>query len=134
MRHFSSLITLAFVSATLVYAAKRFPLTAASVVPAAKGSVNVGKDRNGNTNLKLRVEHLAKPDNLSPAQTGYVVWFQNPGGDPENQGELKVNGKLIGSLQVMTPRKHFDLFVTGENDITVKSPSGPEVLRAVISR
>ena len=51
MRQFGSIVTLAVVSAALVYAAKKYPLTAASIVPAAKGSVEIGKDRNGNTEV-----------------------------------------------------------------------------------
>jgi hypothetical protein len=134
MRKFGSIITLAVVSAALVYAAKKYPLTAASIVPAARGSVEIGKDRNGNTEVKLKVEHLAKSTSLSPSQANYIVWLQDKGSGPENQGELKVNGKLEGTFQTVTPRKNFDLFVTGENDGTVKSPSGPEVLRTSVSR
>jgi hypothetical protein len=134
MRKFSSIIAVAVLSAGLVFAAKKFPLTAASIVPAAKGSVEIGKDRNGNTEVKLTVEHLANPTNLSPAQANYVVWLQDKGAGPENQGELKVNSKLDGSFQTVTPKKNFDVFVTGENDSTVKSPSGPEVLRTSVSR
>ena len=121
-------------SAALIYAAKKFPLTASSIVPAAKGSVEVGKDRNGNTEVELRVEHLANPTSLSPSQANYIVWLQEKGSGPENQGELKVNGKLEGSFRTVTPRKNFELFVTGENDGTVKTPSGPEVLRTSVSR
>lgn len=134
MHKISSVITLAVVFATFAFAAKRFPLTAASIVPAAKGSVEVGKDRNGNTEVKLKVEHLADPTSLSPSQANYIVWFQDRGSGPENQGELKVNGKLEGNFRTVTPRKNFDVFVTGENDGTVKSPSGPEVLRTTVSR
>ena len=134
MHKLSSAITLAVVFATVAYAAKKFPLTAASIVPAAKGSVEVGKDGNGNTELKLKVEHLANPTSLSPSQANYIVWLQDKGSGPENEGELKVNGKLEGSFRTVTPRKNFDLFVTGENDGTVKSPSGPEVLRTTVSR
>lgn len=134
MNKLSSAITLAVVFATLAYAAKKFPLTAASIVPAAKGSVEVGKDGNGNTELKLKVEHLANPTSLSPSQANYIVWLQEKGSGPENEGELKVNGKLEGSFRTVTPRKNFELFVTGENDGTVKSPSGPEVLRTTVSR
>src|SRR5579875_2588886 len=134
MRKIGSIITAAVLTATLVFAAKKFPLTAAPVVPAAKGSVEVGKDRNGNTELKLKVEHLANPASLSPSQVTYVVWLQDKESEPENEGELRVNGKLEGTFQTVTPRKNFDVFVTGENDAAVKSPSGPEVLRATVSR
>jgi hypothetical protein len=134
MRNAGFIIATAVVFATLVYADKKFPLTAASIVPAAKGSVEVGKDRNGNTEMKLKVEHLANPTSLSPSQANYVVWLQDKGSGPENQGELKVNGKLEGTFETVTPRKNFDVFVTGENDGTVKSPSGPEVMRTTVSR
>jgi hypothetical protein len=134
MRKFASIITFAVVSTALVHAAKRFPVTAASIVPAAKGSVEIGKDRNGNTEVKPNVKHLANPTSLSPSQANYVVWLQGKDSGPENEGELKVNGKLEGSFETVTPRKNFELFVTGENDATVKSPSGPEVLRTNVSR
>jgi hypothetical protein len=127
-----TMLTIAF--ATAAFAAKKFPLAAASIVPAAKGSVEVGHDRNGNTEIKLTVEHLANPTSLSPSQANYVVWLQDKNSGPENRGELRVNGKLEGTFQTVTPRKNFDLFVTGENDGTAKSPSGPEVLRTTVSR
>ena len=134
MRKFCSIVTVGIMSAALIHAAKKFPFTASSIVPAAKGSVEVGKDRNGNTEVELRVEHLANPTSLSPSQANYVVWLQEKGAGPENQGELKVNGKLQGSFRTVTPGKNFELFVTGENDGTVKTPSGPEVLRTSVSR
>jgi hypothetical protein len=127
-----TMLTVAF--AIAAFAAKRFPLAAASIVPAAKGSVEIGHDRNGNTEIKLTVEHLANPTSLSPSQANYVVWLQDKTSGPENRGELRVNGKLEGTFQTVTPRKNFDLFVTGENDGTAKSPSGPEVLRTTVSR
>src|SRR4051812_1354471 len=82
---------------TLVCAAKDFPLTASSIVPAAKGSVETGKDRNDNTEVKIKVEHLAQPENLSPSQASYVVWLEDKENEAENHGELRVNGKLEGS-------------------------------------
>jgi hypothetical protein len=129
-----SVLTSIVILCALVCAAKDFPLIASSIVPAAKGSVEIGKDRNGNTEVKIKVEHLAQPENLSPSQASYVVWLQDKETDPENHGELKVNGKLEGSFQTVTPHKSFDLFVTGEKDATAKVPSGPEVLRARITR
>jgi hypothetical protein len=60
--------------------------------------------------------------------------LQDKESEPENLGELRVNGKLEGSFQTVTPHKSFDLFVTGEKDATAKTPYGPEVLRARITR
>jgi hypothetical protein len=129
-----SILTAIVICCALVCVAKDFPLVASSIVPAAKGSVDVDKDRNGNTELKIKVEHLAQPENLSPSQASYVVWLQDKESEPENLGELRVNGKLEGSFQTVTPHKSFDLFVTGEKDATAKTPYGPEVLRARITR
>jgi hypothetical protein len=41
---------------TTVGSAKKFPLTAAESVPAARGEVDVGRDKNGNTKVELKVE------------------------------------------------------------------------------
>jgi hypothetical protein len=107
-------------------------MKAASIVPAAQGEVDVSKDKNGNIKLKIKVDHLAKPENLSPPQTVYVVWIQAPGGNPENQGQLKVDDKLKANFETAAPPKTFDLFITAEQDGLAHAPSGPEVLRATI--
>jgi len=112
--------------------AKSFPLIASSIVPAARGKVDVGKDRNKNTEVKLSAEHLAPPDNLTPPKETYVVWIQEKGSDPENRGQLKVNKKLQAKFETVTPRTSFDIFVTAEADANVKAPGGPEVMRTTI--
>jgi hypothetical protein len=56
--------------------AKKFPMTAATIVPGASGDVEVGKDKNGNTKLKMSVQHLAKPESLTPPKTIYIVSLQ----------------------------------------------------------
>jgi hypothetical protein len=112
--------------------AKKYVLTAATIVPAAAGDLNVGSDKNGNTEVKVKVRHLAKPEGLTPAKTAYVVWIQETGGNPERAGLLKVNSKLEGSFETTTPHKGFDLSITAEDDPTVKSPTGPEVLRGSV--
>ena len=114
--------------------AKNFPMTAASIVPGAKGDVNVDKDKNGNTRLKMSVQYLAKPDNLSPPMTTYIVWLQERGGTAESQGQLKIDKHLKASFGTVTPFRNFDLFVTAEQDASPKAPTGPEVLRASIQR
>src|SRR3954469_9316651 len=96
--------------------AKKYPLTAASTVPAARGEVDVGRDKNGNTRVKVDVEHLASPENLSPPKTAFIVWIQERGGEPLNQGQLKVDKKLKATFETVTPVKNFDLFVTAESD------------------
>jgi hypothetical protein len=117
---------------TVAYAAKKFPMTAASIVPAARGEVAIGRDKNGNTSLKMEVQHLANPEDLTPRAAAYVVWFQERGGNLENQGQLRVDKNLKASFETVTPLKSFDVFVTAEQDARATSRSGPEVLKATI--
>jgi hypothetical protein len=119
---------------TIAEAAKKYPMTASSTVPAARGHVDIGKDKNGNTRVNMSVEHLANPQNLTPPAAVYVVWLQDKSGNPENQGQLKVDKNLKASFETVTPSKGFDLFVTGERDYSAKAPSGTEVLRAAIQQ
>jgi hypothetical protein len=116
---------------TVAYA-KKFPMTAASIVPGARGDVEAGKDKNGNTKLKMTAEHLASPDELTPAKNVYVVWLQERGATAENQGRLKVDKHLKASFETTTPLKTFDIFVTAEQDANSKTPSETEVLRTTI--
>ena len=114
--------------------AKKFPLTAAASVPAARGEVDVGNDKNGNTKIEIKVEHLATPETLTPPKTAYVVWFQERGGEPQNQGLLKPGKDLKATFRSVTSMKTFDVLVTAESDPGTKSPTGTEVMRASVQQ
>ncbi len=135
MKHMNSriaLIVLVAVLASNVAHGKKFPLTATAAVPAARGSIDTGKDKNGNTKLKVEAEHLADPGKLTPPRTVYVVWFQEKGGEPAMQGQLRTDKNLKGSFQTVTPLKNFDVFITAESDPSAKQPAGTEVFRATV--
>ena len=125
------LLTIVFFSA-IALAAKKFPMTAATIVPGARGVVEIDKDKNGNTRVNMEVQFLANPESLTPPATVYIVWLQEKDGSADNQGQLKVDKKLKANFKTITPAKSFDLFVTAERDSTIKAPSGAEVLRAAI--
>jgi hypothetical protein len=116
----------------VAYAAKKYPMTAASIVPGARAEVEINKDKNGNTRVKMTVQHLANLENLTPRASAYIIWLQERGGNSENQGQLKMDKNLKATFETVTPFKSFDVFVTAEQDSRVKGPSGPEVLRATI--
>ena len=121
--------------ASLAYAGRKFPLTGSSFAPAARGQTEISKDKkNGNTKVKITVEHLAPPENLSPAKNGYLVWFQQRGGNPESQGRLRIDKNLKGSFETTTPLKSFDVWITAETDASVTLPTGQEVLRAAVQQ
>jgi hypothetical protein len=115
-----------------VASAKKYVLTPATIVPGAAGDLDVGNDKNGNTEVKIKVRHLAKPEGLTPAKSVYVIWIQQTGGTAERAGLLKVNSKLEGSFETTTPYKGFDVLITAEDDPNGKSPAGPEVLRGSV--
>jgi hypothetical protein len=123
----------AVVAANSAYG-KKFPLTASSVVPAARGKIDVEKDSNGNTKVKMEAEHLAEPGKLSPARSDYVVWFQEKGAEALTQGRLRIDKNLKGSFETSTPLKNFDVFVTAESDPSVKQPAGTEVFRTTVQQ
>ena len=124
-------LTFALLS-TLAYAAKKYPMTAASIVPGARAEVAINKDKNGNTKLNMTVQGLANLENLTPRASAYVVWLQERGGNAENQGQLKMDKNLKATFETTTPFKSFEVFVTAEQDARGKGPNGPEVLRATI--
>ena len=113
---------------------KDYRMTADQSVPAAAGTVHVQHDKdNGNTKLDIKVTHLARPANLNPPATTYLVWIRPSGGDAVKQGALKVDHDLNGELHTVTVSKNFDLFITPEDGETVTHPSSLEVLQTHIT-
>ena len=125
------------VLAALVFAVgcgkKHVTMNPASSVPAASASAVLTHDSNGNTIVDLKVKHLAKPENLTPPKSIYVVWIQPRGGAPLKQGQLQVNDKLEGEFKSPTTYKTFDIFVTAEDSGDVSQPTGQEVLRQTVT-
>lgn len=112
--------------------AKTYRLTSTDLSPATTGEVKADQDRNGNIEVELKAEHLAKPVMLKSPASVYVVWFQQEGKPPVNQGQLRVDDDLKVELKTTTPLRNFELFVTAENDPMVERPSDQAVLRATI--
>jgi len=111
--------------------AKLYTMQATPIVPGAVATVEAKADKNaGNTQLELKAEHLAKPTLLTPPATAYVVWLQEQGGEPMNQGVLRVGDDQKTELKMTTAASHFSVFVTAENDPKPRAPSNRVVLRS----
>lgn len=128
-----SLIALLCCFGLLVGCAKHVPLTSATTVPAAQATADLSHDNNGNTIVVLSVKHLAKPQNLSPPKSVYVVWIQPPGQSPVKEGQLQVNSNLDAKFRAPTTDKTFAIFVTAEDSANVEQPRGQEVLRSQVT-
>lgn len=108
---------------------KNVHMTPASTQPAAQGVATLKHDKNGNLTVDLKVKHLAKPQNLTPPKSTYLVWIQPPNGAVAKLGELRVNDNLQGEFKAPVPAANFQIFVTAEDGPTVAQPAGSEVLR-----
>jgi hypothetical protein len=103
----------------------------ASIVPAAKGEVKVANEKDGNTKVKVEVEHLAPAPLVSDVEvpgSTYVVWIKPTNGPAQNVGVLDVGKDRKGKLDTKTPYKEFRVYVTLERSPAVTFPRGERVL------
>ena len=103
-------------------------MAASQTTPGASGKVDIQKNKNGNTQVQIHVEHLAQPGMLTPPASNYVIWFQEERGQPVNAGQIRVGKDLKGDYRTTTPFQNFRIFVTAEADPLAKEPTGPTVL------
>ena len=101
-------------------------------VPAAEATILASEGENGNTDVNIRVEHLALPWNVVPAATVFVVWFQPPGSAWQSVGALTVTDDLDGLLDTVTPHRRFLVMVTPEASAQVAQPTQAAVFTASI--
>ena len=111
--------------------AKTYALQATSITPGATGSVDVKGDKTGgNTEMTIKVDHLARPTLLTPPANEYVVWIDPEDGAPQNQGVLQVGDNEKGDLKMTTSSSKFRVLVTAETEAHPKTPSNRVVLQS----
>ena len=117
-------------SVTTANAARAYPLGSSTEIPAAQGDVRLQTTRNGNTEIKLRIMHLAPPGRITPGAEVFVVWVRGlaEGSEAQNLGALKVDRNLSGRFTAITPMPSFDLFITCEQSQSVTIPAHLELL------
>lgn len=108
--------------------ATQAPIMSTSMTPAASGEVKVTTDANNNTQIQLKVLHLAPPQNLQPPRSVYVVWVETTDNKRFNLGQLRLDKDLEGKISGITPFKAIRLIVTAEDFPTVSEPSQTVVL------
>jgi hypothetical protein len=126
-----ALVCVATLALAIAGWAKLYTMQATPLVPGAVGTIDARADKNGgNTQVTLKAEHLAKPTLLTPPATSYVVWLQEQGGQPMDQGVLRVGDDQKSELKLTTTSSHFSIFVTAETEQKPKTPSNRVVLRS----
>jgi hypothetical protein len=108
---------------------KTYTMQTTTLEPGAVAKLDV-KANAGNTELTLKVDHLAKPTLLSQPATNYVVWVEQEGHEPQNVGILRVDDNLKGDVKATTTATRFMVLVTAEHDAKAQTPSDRVVLKA----
>src|SRR6185503_11960981 len=68
----------------------------------ARGKIEAGTDRNGNTDVYIRTKDLARQKKDAAF---YVVWFQGKDEAAKNAGVIKMNDDGDGAFRTLTPLK-----------------------------
>lgn len=118
------LILMVIISQTVNSCSKKIEFNKSSIVPAARGHVNVKRDKNDNYNIKLELSYLAEPNRLDPPKKFYVVWLSsNANVIPLNIGQIVGTSKLHFNFESVSASKPKRIFVTAEEDASVQYPS-----------
>lgn len=118
-----------FISQTISSCSKKIEFNNSSIVPAARGHVNVKKDKNNNYNIKLELSYLAEPNRLDPPKQFYVVWLSsNANETPLNIGQIVGTSKLHVSFESVSASKPKRIFVTAEDEASAQYPSSYIIL------
>jgi hypothetical protein len=112
---------------------KKIAFLTSSVVPAARGDVQVHKDKNMNYVIHVHISELAEVSRLSPPKQSYVIWMVTNEDITKNIG--KINSKMGGmskqlnaSFETVSAFKPNKIFITAEDDASVQFPNSQIIL------
>jgi hypothetical protein len=126
-------VTLALISLVLLLnlgsCAKKIPFQTSAQVPAARGNVTYSKDKNNNYQIQLQISYLAESNRLQPPKNVYVVWMDSDqNSNPINLGQIVGTSKLKIKFETVSSSKPKRIFITAEDDPSVKYPGSYLVL------
>ena len=103
------------------------------VAPGAEGKVSVKEDKNDNYSFNIKVSNLAKPGDLTPPKSLYMVWLDTQGSGIKQLGQLKSTNPLFtkalkASMKTVSNFRPTRIFITAEDNAQVEYPTGQEVL------
>jgi hypothetical protein len=113
--------------------AKKVSFLTSSVVPAARGYVQVKNDKNKNYVIQIHLSSLAEVTRLQPAKKTYVVWMEADQQMMKNIGQIKssmpfMSKKLGASFETVSSIKPNKIIITAEDDASIQFPSEQVVL------
>lgn len=122
-------------AALAVGCATKEKMQGSALTPGAQGTVKASKASGGNTDLTVKVKHLAPPERVASGATDYIVWVQPEGSTSfQNVGALKVGKDEEGKYKTTIPFENFRLIVTPEPSRMMSQPTGPAVFDQTVKR
>ncbi len=103
------------------------------MVPAARGTIQVHRDRNMNYVIHVDITELAEVSRLTPPKQYYVIWMESASNTPKNIGKISstkgtVSRQLKASFETVSATKPTRIFITAENDPTIQLPNNQMIL------
>ncbi|MFI0491961.1 hypothetical protein [Flavobacterium sp.] len=113
--------------------AKKVIFQTSSIVPAARGQVNVKKDNNNNYVVKIKIDNLAEVKRLEPSKNVYVIWMETDEALVKNIGQIKsdtkfMSSKLKATFETVTAFKISKIFITAEENADTQYPGSQLIL------
>lgn len=104
-----------------------------TVVPAARGYVQVKEDKNKNNVIDVHLTQLAEVERLQPPRQMYVVWMLTDQDITKNLGQIKSSSSIMSSglkasFQTVSAFKPVKIFITAEDNADVQFPSYQVIL------
>ncbi len=126
-------IFLLFSIFSIASCARKVNFQTSSVVPAARGYVQVKKDNNNNNVIDLHLSGLAEVERLQPSKKTYVVWMLTDQDITKNIGQINsstgiLSKQLKASFKTVSTFIPIKIFITAENDPTIQYPAASVVL------
>src|SRR6202163_4131178 len=100
------------------------------LMPRAEGKADIEAKR-GRIGIKAEFEHLELPSTFGSAYLTYVLWAISPEGNPNNLGEVVLDGSK-SKLAVTTNLQTFAMIVTAEPYFGVSFPSEVVVIENIV--
>lgn len=102
-------------------------------VPAARGYVEMKKDKNKNNIIQVHLSNLAEVGRLVPPKQTYVVWMLTNDDTMKNIGQIKstenrLTKNLEANFETVSSFMPIKIMVTAEDDANIQYPSSQIVL------
>jgi hypothetical protein len=121
--------------ATLNSCARKISFLNSSVVPAARGKVQVKKDNNNNYKISVELYNLAEVSRLTPPRKAYVVWMFTAENLTKNIGQInsstgRFSKTLKASFETVSAFKPVRIFITAEDEADTQYPNAEVISTA----